>query len=416
MNPRMQWTLGGALIGVVATVVIVGWGDAEDLAAGRDAQKFKEVTAQRGSFRLAVSASGLVRPIDRIQLKSKASGEVMQLPIESGDWVEKGALIAQLDQVEERAAVAQSRADLDIARAELELARKNFDRRKQLFSSEIISKEAQDVTELDLAVASSKRVQATTELERAQERMVDTVIRAPVDGLILQKYVEVGQIIASGVSNVGGGTPIADIADMRDVHVEAGIDEIDIGKIGVGQEATIRAEAYPDQVYEGEIVRIAPEARVEQNVTLFDVIIRVENIDGNLKSGMNATVEIVIVDRPDTLMIPVTALREDAGASPARSGPESEWESGRESESEGDSGGGRATVLLKEGGDYVPREIRTGETDYRVIEVLDGLEEGDVLGIPMVSRLKAENDRLDDRMRRTRSFGKRRARDRGRRG
>ena len=413
MTPLTKWTLGGALIGVVATVVIVGWGDAEDLAEGRDAQKFKEVTAQRGSFRLAVSASGLVRPIDRIQLKSKASGEVMELPIESGDRVEKGALIAQLDQVEERAAVAQSRADLDIARAELELAKRNFDRRKQLFTSKIISEEAQDVTELDLAVASSKRVQATTELERAQERMVDTVIRAPVDGLILQKYVEVGQIIASGVSNVGGGTPIADIADMRDVHVEAGIDEIDIGKIGVGQQATIRAEAYPDQVYEGEIVRIAPEARVEQNVTLFDVIIRVENIDGNLKSGMNATVEIVIVDRPDTLMIPVTALREDA-ASPSRSGPESE--SGWESESEGDSGGGRATVLLKEGGHYVPREIRTGETDYRVIEVLDGLEEGDVLGIPMVSRLKAENDRLDDRMRRTRSFGKSRGGDRGRRG
>ncbi len=394
MNPRTKWALGAALVGVVAIAVALRWLSAEDPSADRTGQKFRDVTAERGSFLLAVSAHGLVRPIDRIQLKSKASGEVVELPIEVGDWVEKGALIAQLDQVEERAAVAQSRADLDIAQAELALAKKNFERRGQLFTSEIISKEAQDVTELDLAVAGSKQVQAATALERAQERMEDTVIAAPVDGLILQKYVEAGQIIASGVSNVGGGTPIADIANMRSVHVEAGIDEIDIGKIREGQRATIRADAFPDQVYEGVVVRIAPEARVEQNVTLFDVIVTVENIDGKLKSGMNSTVEIVILDRPDALTIPVTALREVAD----RNRPGSER--------------GGATVLVKEDEGYVPREIRTGETNDRRIEVLDGLEEGDVLGIPMVSRLKTENDRLDARVRGTRTFGRGSKRDR----
>lgn len=398
MNPPTKWTLGAALVGVIAIAVTLRWLGAEDPSAGRTGQKFRDVIAERGSFRLAVSAHGLVRPIDRIQLKSKASGEVMELPIEVGDWVEKGALIARLDQVEERAAVAQSRADLDIAQAELALAKKNFERRGKLFTSEIISKEAQDLTELDLAVAGSKQVQAATALERAQERMEDTVIRAPVDGLILQKYVEAGQIIASGVSNVGGGTPIADIANMRSVHVEAGIDEIDIGKIREGQRATIRTDAYPDQVYEGEVVRIAPEARVEQNVTLFDVIVTVDNIDGKLKSGMNTTVEIVIVDRPDALTIPVTALREVADRN--RPGLER----------------GGATVLVKEDEGYVPREIRTGQTNDRAIEVLEGLEEGDVLGIPMVSRLKTENDRLDARVRGTRSFGRRRGSKQDRRG
>jgi multidrug efflux pump subunit AcrA (membrane-fusion protein) len=208
MNTRMKWSLGTAGVAAVATVSILGWLGAEDPTPDPAGHEYKEVTVERGRFRLAVSASGLVRPIDRIELKSKASGEVTRLPIEVGDRVEKGALIAQLDQLEERAALAQAEADLEIARAELELAEKNFERRKQLFSSKVIAKEARDETELELAVARSKLVQATTALERARERMQDSVISAPVDGIILQKYVESGQIIASGVSNVGGGTPM----------------------------------------------------------------------------------------------------------------------------------------------------------------------------------------------------------------
>jgi HlyD family secretion protein len=237
-------------------------------------------------------------------------------------------------------------------------------------------------------VARSEVVRASTGLERAQERMEDTVIQAPVDGIILQKYVEKGQIIASGVSNVGGGTPIADVADMRRVYVEAGVDEIDIGRMEVGQRATVHAEAFPDHVYVGSVVRIAPEARVEQNVTLFDVVIEVENSDTRLKSGMNASVEIVIVDEPDALLIPLAALQQDA-PDPGGSG----------------EGAAAPRVLVEEAGDFVPREIRTGRTDYRVIEVLGGLAEGDVLGIPMASRLKDEHERMEARIRNSRSFG-----------
>ncbi|MBW2288026.1 MAG: efflux RND transporter periplasmic adaptor subunit [Deltaproteobacteria bacterium] len=372
----------------LAATALACFSQVDDSARAQVGPKYKEVTAARGPFRIAVTANGLVRPIDRIELKSKASGEVVELPIEVGDAVAKGQLIAKLDQVEERAELAQTRADRDIARAELALAEKNFERRKKLLSSDVISTEAHDETELALAVARSKLVQATTAFERARERMEDTVISAPVDGIILQKYVEEGQIIASGVSNVGGGTPIADIADMRNVYIEAGVDEIDIGKIAVAQRATIRAEAFPERPYVGEVVRIAPEARLEQNVTLFDVVVHVENTDVKLKSGMNATVEIVIVDEPDTLVIPVAAIQEpDASRGVARE----PWPA--------------SVVLVKNADGYGAREIRTGRTDYRVVEVLDGLEEGEVLGIPMVSRLKREHDQIEARIRNRQSFG-----------
>ena len=409
MKAGVKWTIVLLVAGMAVGAVTIKYASSRDRQPQQQQAAYKEVIAQRGPFRLAVTASGLVRPIDRIELKSKASGEIVLLKVESGDQVAQGELIAQLDQVDERAALAQAGADLDIARAELTLAEKNHQRRKQLFSSEIIAEEERDQTELNLAIAHGKLIQATTALERAEERMADSVISAPVDGVILQKYVEKGQIIASGVSNVGGGTPIADIANMGTVHIEAGIDEIDIGRIEVGQQATVKAEAYPNQHYSGQVVRIAPEARVEQNVTLFDVVILVENTDGKLKSGMNAEVEIVMVDRSNVLTIPMIALQQGLAseAQIAQSGrPDGhEGTTNAGSGGRGQSGGGGSIVLVRQGDTFQPQPIRVGMTNYQVVEVLAGLSEGDVLGIPMVSRLKSDNDRRVDRVRSSRSFG-----------
>ena len=157
----------------------------------------------------------------------------------------------------ESAAVKQAEADLDIAKAELAQAQRSFERRDQLFQENLISEEERDQIELSLAVAKGKLVQSSTTLERARERFSESVVRAPIDGVILQKYVEEGQIIASGVSNVSGGTAIVDIADMRSVYIEAGIDEIDIGKIRVGQAVAVEAEAYPQLKFRGSVIRIA---------------------------------------------------------------------------------------------------------------------------------------------------------------
>jgi len=367
-------------------VAAVAWIHASDAASEtrRQGPPMKRVQVSRGEMHIIVAANGVVQPIDRIELKSKASGEIVKMAVEQGDLIHSGALIARLDQKDEKAAVAQGEADLDIAKAELTQAQRNYKRRDQLFKTHAISAEDLDTIVLDLARAKAHLVQAQTTLERARERLDESVITAPIDGIILQKYVEQGQIIASGVSNVGGGTSIADIADMRSVQVVAGIDEVDIGKVVVGQGVRVVAEAYPDIEYSGKIVRISPEARLEQNVTLFDVVIEVANADGRLKSGMNAAVSIEVLRRRDVLLIPATAIRTQPGR---KTRP------------------GQAMVLLQSGDQFKPHEIRTGVSNYREIEVLSGLEVGDVLGIPMRSRLKADNDRLESRIRSSRSFG-----------
>lgn len=376
--------LGGIALVSIVVMAFVIFRNGDIGEAKGDAPEFKKFEVERGTFEVVVSANGVVKPIDRVEIKSKASGRIEELPVEEGDFVKKGDLVARLDQTDVRAEVEQAQADLEIAQAELKQAQHTFDRREQLFQKGLVSAEERDQIELTLAQAKGKLVRARTALAQAQERLSETTVRAPISGIILQKYVEEGQIIASGISNVSGGTAIADIADMHSVFIEAGIDEIDVGKVRIGQPATVVAEAYPLTSFSGKIIRIAPEARVEQNVTLFDVIIEVENEMGKLKSGMNANVEITIVKEENVLLAPTMALK-PAGGPGAKPN--------------------MRQTLLKKGDKFVPHMVEVGLSNFRNTIIVSGLQEGDVLGVPMVSRLKAENDRMEERIKSSRSFG-----------
>ncbi len=381
---RFKWQLLTSSVVLVAAVSIYMYSTGRsDEAPGLD-QRFKEFAVQRGTFVSVVAADGIVTPIDRIEIKSKASGKVEELPLEAGDLVSRGSLICRLDQTDVKADMDQAQADLEIAQAETAQAQSTYDRRKELFDNRLISQEEFNQIALQLAQAKGKMVGAQTTLDRARTRMDETIVTAPIDGVILQKYVEIGQIIASGISNVGGGTRIADVADMRRVYIEAGIDEIDVGKVQVNQEAIVVASAYPSLTFSGKIVRIAPEARVVQNVTLFDIIIDVENIDGKLKSGMNVNAEVTVAKDDNAMLVPMLALIEPTEALSNRNSRE---------------------VLVKQNGSFVQREIEIGLTNAEDAVVVSGLTDGDIVGVPMTSRLKEENDRMEQEIKGSRSFG-----------
>jgi HlyD family secretion protein len=381
---RIRYQLAAAfVIVVIATSVYIyrtgRTGESQDKSLA-----YKEYAVKRGTFTSVVSADGSVVPIDRVEIKSKASGRVEELPVEAGDFVSRGSLICRLDQTDVKADMDQAQADLEIAQAEIVQAQNTYDRREQLFKKQLISQEEFDQVTLQLAQAKGKLVGAQTALDRTRTRMDETVVTAPIDGVILQKYVEIGQIIASGISNVGGGTRIADVADMRRVYIEAGIDEIDVGKVRIDQEATVVAAAYPSLIFSGKIVRIAPEARVVQNVTLFDIIIEVGNIDGKLKSGMNVNAEVTVVRDDNALLIPVLAMNEPKEASGSRNS---------------------RRVLVKQGDSFVPREIEIGLTNAGEAVIVSGLTDGDTVGVPLTSRQKDEHDRMEQEIKGSRGFG-----------
>jgi len=371
-------------------VIVVGLGAFFVLKNGKASQipetavRYKEYVISRGTFRNVVTANGTVLPIDRVEIKSKASGLIQELPVEEGDVVHKGDLICCLDPTDVKAEVDQAQADFDVAQAELKQAQNNYDRQHELYTKGLLSDQELDQADLQLAQAKGKLVRLRIVLEQANTRLSETIVRSPISGIVLQKYVEVGQIIASGISNVSGGTRLADVADMDSVYIEAGIDEIDVGKIHIGQSADVIADAYPNETFTGEIIRLAPESRVVQNVTLFDVVIKVANKDRILKSGMNANVEITIVKKDDALLVPTLVFSESQ---------------------QPQAGKNVRQVLLKKGDRFIPKEIEIGVSDFETATITSGLQEGDTVGVLMTSRLKEETDRMEQRIKSGRSFG-----------
>ncbi len=371
--------------------------------------KTSTAVAKRGNLVLTVSSTGIVEPILTVDLKSKASGEIIELPIEEGDVVSRGKLIAKLDATTTKYAYDQAVADLEVAKKSLSLAVKEANRADELFSRELISELDHENALLARERANSDLVRANASLEDAKERLSDTVIKSPIDGIVLQKYVEKGQIIASGISAVSGGTIIATVADLSRAYVTTAVDEIDIGSIKPGQKAAIIAESYPDREFMGEVQRIHPQARVEQNVTTFDVTIEVDNSEGLLMSGMNASVEITAGFVENALLIPREALTDMRAIARMMGGNGGQPGGGMGRHTEGGEGGRQddnskksnpvKMAIVVNNGIEEPRPIELGLSNFEQAEVLSGLSEGDTVLTTVTSKALKDREAFLERIR-----------------
>jgi HlyD family secretion protein len=250
----------------------------------------------------AVAATGTVEPIRVIDVKSQASGEVREVAVELGDEVERGALLVRIDPRDVRNAHDQAVADLDVAEARYTVAQRKLERTVDLRDSQVVTEEEYENALLEEANAKAALVKARTNLELAEDRLNDVAVGAPINGTVVEKTVEEGQIITSA-KEVTGGTILLRMADLNEVQVRTLVDETDIGAIRAGLEAAIKVEAYPDREFTGQVLQIEPQAVVEQNVTLFAVLTRIQNREGLLKPGMNADVEIEVGSREQVLAL-----------------------------------------------------------------------------------------------------------------
>ncbi|MCD6161533.1 MAG: efflux RND transporter periplasmic adaptor subunit [candidate division Zixibacteria bacterium] len=366
----------------------------------------------RGNLIIAINSTGIVEPILTVELKSKASGEIIELAIEEGDLVNKGQLIARLDAAAAVNDYNQAEADYEVAKASLSQAKKQRDRQEKLYLQGLISEIDFESAELAQEQANSNLVRAKTALEYARERLSDTVIESPINGIILKKFVEKGQIIASGISTVSGGTAIATVADMSKVYIRTSVDEIDIGQIAAGQKASINAESYPDHEFYGEVLRIHPQAKIEQNVTTFDVTIEVDNAEGLLMAGMNASVEIIASYKENVLLIPREALTDVRtiakmiGAIPdaARKRPNMEkrksssGQQGKQHAKEAKQSNPIRMVIAVVDGKQEPRQVEIGMSNFEQAEVISGLAEGETVLTSVNSKALKDREAFLDRM------------------
>jgi HlyD family secretion protein len=420
-------------------------------AAPEAAQAAQTAKVERGSVRTVVACTGRVVSNLDVEIKCKASGEIMKLPFDVSDPVEKEALLVELDPVDEQrslkkaeialaasqAKLASAKQNLEIAQrtlatdtrraqADLEAAQARFadarakaDRMKQLLEKKLGSQEDYDTAETtavqltatlkgaEVRLEEIRTQEAALEVKRqdvklaeaqvdsdgialqiAEDRVRDTKVKAPIQGVVTSRPVEIGQIISSGISNVGGGTTVMTLSDLSRIFVIASVDESDIGRVQLDLPAVVTADAFPGRKFQGRVVRIATRGANVSNVVTFEVKIEVEierrtsrkgetpanaeterrgprkpatpaNAETDrrapLKPEMTANVEIMISEKKDVLTVPVEAVSRK---------------------------GGKAVVsVVGPGGAAEERVVETGISDGTKMEIVQGLSEGETVNV-----------------------------------
>jgi HlyD family secretion protein len=240
-----KYIVSGAIVilaGLAGYFLFFNGKSKQDAQPAGQVQRVVKVT--RGDLNLNVSSDGVVQPINKVELRSKAGGKIVQLNFIEGQLVKQGDLLILVDQTITKNNLDQANADLETAQASLLQAQNTDNRTQELFSKGLVSQQEVDQSKTDLVRAQAQLVKAKAALSNAEDQMNDTRIGAPVSGIVLSKSVELGQLISSATSNVGGGTLLATVADMNDVYVYAKVDEVDIGKVKAGQKVSIIADAY----------------------------------------------------------------------------------------------------------------------------------------------------------------------------
>ena len=356
---------------------------------------------------VSIEASGLIEAISSVEIKSKASGEILFLGAEVGDFIEKGSMLSQIDQRTPKNILDQSKSDLTASNVRLENAEAQYKRGKKLHDNGSISdKDFEDIQEA-FAQAKSTLVRTQVTYENAKIALDDTVVRSPVSGTVISRPVEVGQVISSPTQAVGGGTVLMTMADLSKVRVRALVDEIDVGKVSIGQKVSIKVAAYRDKEFFGTVSKIEPKARVEQNVTTFPVLIDIDNKQNLLLLGMNTDVVIDVLNKEVALSTPSMSLRTRKDIYSAASIiniPKENIDLFLEKKISGENFNKFIVIKDSTKGPLLTW-VEIGVSDLSNVEVVKGLSQGDTIYIMPSKSLFDYQKRFKERVSASFSFG-----------
>jgi HlyD family secretion protein len=274
----------------------------------------------RGDIADVVQATGTLEAVTTVQVGTQVSGTVQELYADYNSIVKKGQIIARLDpsllqtQIEQqRANVTRSQADLDRLKVSLADAKQKLDRARALSDKNLLPRtelETADVnvksTDAQIKSSEASLVQAKSQLNTAEVNLQHTIITAPIDGIVISRNVEPGQTVAASMS-----APVLYVlaADLTQMKVNANIDEADVGRMRPGQSVTFRVDAYPTEVFTGNVWQVRLQPTTVQNVVTYQTVIEVPNKQYKLKPGMTANVAIEVARRTDVLRLPTAAVR-----------------------------------------------------------------------------------------------------------
>jgi RND family efflux transporter MFP subunit len=300
----------------------------------------RQVKVERGDIIAMVSATGTISPVDNVDVSSKITGRITDVKVVENQYVKADDILIVLDDSKYRAQLAQAGAKLANAEA-------NYERARKMALAGGYSRQQLDAARTDYEVARATYDDAESNLE-------DTVIKAPIAGMVIGKPIPAGQTVSPGISNP---MVLLTIADLNKMQIQALVDESDIGKIQLNQKVSFTVDAYPDKTFAGKVSTISNKANVQQNVVYYSVLIDVDSPEGLLKPTMTARVSVHVGERRGVLMVPTLAIKDNRG---------------------------QRFVNVLRNGNSQPESVKitTGLASEDRIEVVSGLKEGDTIVLP----------------------------------
>ena len=302
--PLFRYPLLRNSLSVIVAVVALG------CAKKKESELVIETApVERRSIVLSAQANGVVEPVTVIEVKSRASGQITNMPVDVGSVVRRGDLLVQIDARDVQSRYNQASAELNSAAVARTVASSQRARSQDLYRQRIITAVEMEGATLQFANADAAVVRARASLDIARQQLQDATITAPTAGTVIERPVSEGTVITSATSSASGGTTILKMADLSKVRLRAMVNETDIGNVLPGQIATVTVDAFPNRRFQGVVEKVEPQAVVQQSVTMFPVLVSLSNLDGALKPGMNGEVVMEVLRKDNVLAIPSEAVR-----------------------------------------------------------------------------------------------------------
>ncbi|MCD8194123.1 MAG: efflux RND transporter periplasmic adaptor subunit [Tannerellaceae bacterium] len=364
------------IIGVIAILLIAGGIFFFLRKPSGKGMMLSTVQVTRGTISDMVTATGTVEPVIEVEVGTQVSGIIDKIYVDYNSTVKKGQLIAEMDKVTLQAEVDAAEAQLASNKAELDYQTRNYERYKELFEKQLIASSEYETAQYNYDRAKSAYDQSNASMVRVKQNLEYAIITSPIDGVVISKAVEEGQTVAAGFSTPTLFTIANDLTQMQ---VIANVDEADIGQVEESQHVTFTVDAYPNDIFEGDVTQVRLEATVESNVVTYEVVISAYNPDLKLKPGLTANVSIYTLERKDVLVIPSKALRfvpepdllstmKIEVADPQAEAPRSE-----------------RLVWQLQGNTLYANNITVGESSGGMTEVTGGLQEGEEIVVEMTT-------------------------------
>jgi HlyD family secretion protein len=346
-----------------------------------EGKKVETDTVGRRTVSSRVKASGEITPEKKVEISAKVTGEIVALPVKEGDTVREGQVLVRIeddlyraarDQAE--AALRQAEVALERAHIQLQDAERTLKRTRHLFQQGLASQQQMDQAEVayqnarvDVEAQKHQVDQYRSSLKRTEDDLARTVIRSPMDGMVIQLNAERGETVVPGTTNLPGSV-IMTIADMSRLLAEVDVGEVDVVNVALGQPAEVRVDALGESVQQGEVVEIATSGRQDssQGVIRFQVKIAINDPDRRLRPSMTAKVNILTAEHADVLAVPIQAVVKRHFGADGKELPPGRTKGGTEKE----------VVYVVKAGKAAATPVETGISDDLWVEIRSGLQEG----------------------------------------